>query len=67
VFEEVLSGSVERSGFYRASEGRRGDAKVVGTIVGATWVFVVVVVGRGIYVFEIVLKLSGSCLCRIIF
>jgi hypothetical protein len=37
---------------------------VVGTIVGATWVFVVVVVGRGIYIFEIVLKLSGSCLCR---
>jgi len=50
VFEEVLSGSVERSGVYRASEGRRGDAKVVGTIVGATRVFVVVVVGRGIYI-----------------
>ena len=50
MFEEVLSGSVERSGVYRASEGRRGDAKVVGTIVGATRVFVVVVVGRGIYI-----------------
>lgn len=50
MFEEVLSGSVERSGVYRASEGRRGDAKVVGTIVGTTRVFVVVVVGRGIYI-----------------
>ena len=41
MFEEVLSGSVERSGVYGASEGRRRDAKVVGAVVSATRVFVV--------------------------
>ena len=41
MFEEVLSGSVERSGVYGASEGRRSDAKVVGAVVSATRVFVV--------------------------
>ncbi len=41
MFEEVLSRSVERSRVYGALEGRCGDTKMVGTVVGATRIFLV--------------------------